>query len=114
MPPTPTVRHLRRDLTVVATLTRTRDIKGQKQLNEPGQGNLTMQNDDPQLAAIGDDDIIQYLLDGTVVFAWTVRRRERTTLDTREASAQATVLSGPGVLALLDEALVYPSRAPAS
>jgi hypothetical protein len=109
--PALTARLVRRsDLAaVVATLALSHTRHWQDQLNEPGSGALTLQADDPAHGLVVDGDIVQFLLDGTVVFGFIVRSRDHTATDPAEAVGQASALSGPGLLAVLDEAVVYPS-----
>jgi hypothetical protein len=103
-----TVRILRGPtLAFVADLPLSRDRRWQDQLNQPGSGSIVLQNDDPALPAILDGDVAQFLLDGVVVFAFIVRSRETATI-AETPDEQTTELAGPGVLAVLDRALVYP------
>jgi hypothetical protein len=105
-----TARVVRRaDMGVVTDLPLSRERHWLDQLNEPGSGSVIVQADDPALAAVADGDVVQFLLDGTVAFAYLVRAREHVAIDPSEASGQITTLSGPGLLAVLDEAVVYPS-----
>lgn len=96
--------------TVIATLPLSRQRHWLDQLNEPGSGSIVVQNDDPALASINDGDVIQFLLDGEVVYAFVVRTRDHVAEDPNGAAARITTLSGPGLLGVLDEAVVYPSR----
>lgn len=95
------------DLAEVADLPLSRERRWQDQLNEPGSGGIVLQNDDPALGLVRDEDVVQFMLDGQVVFGFIVRSREaRTVADTPDQ--ETTALAGPGVLAVLDKALVYP------
>lgn len=105
-----TARVVRRaDMTVATDLPLSRERHWLDQLNEPGSGSVILHADDPALADVDDGDVIQFLLDGTVAFAFLVRAREHVAIDPNEASGRITTLSGPGLLAVLDEAVVYPS-----
>jgi hypothetical protein len=105
-----TARLVRRaDLhTVVTELPLSRERHWLDQLNEPGSGSVILQADDVALGAVLDGDVIQFLLDGSVAFAYLVRTRTHVAIDPNEADGQITTLEGPGLLAVLDEAVVYP------
>jgi hypothetical protein len=94
-------------LAFVTDLPLAREKRWQDQLNQPGSGSVVLQNDDPALPAILDGDVIQFRLDGVVVFAFIVRSRETATI-AETPDQQTTELAGPGILAVLDRALVYP------
>lgn len=82
----------------------------QDQLNEAGSGEVALTNDDPVLALVGTDDMVRFELYGTAAFTFLVRERETVTLDPGEEHEQVTTFTGPGHLAVLEEAVVYPSR----
>jgi hypothetical protein len=99
------------DLAVpVADFERARDRRWQEQLNEAGSGSLVVQNDDPDLAEVQDGDVVRFELYGWAAFSMLIRERDQITVDPSEEAGQATTLSGPGTLARLDTAVVYPSR----
>lgn len=101
-------------VTSVVNLDRSFARRWQDQLNEPGSGSIELLNADADLSSIADGDIVRFTLYGWAAFAMIVREREQTTIAEGEESAQRTKLSGPGHLATLDTALVYPSRGVAS
>lgn len=82
------------------------------QLNEPGGASLVLANDDPDLGAVGFNDTVLFEVDGLGVFTMLVREINSTTVSPNEEAGQLTTLSGPGSLAVLEEALVFPSRGP--
>jgi hypothetical protein len=94
----------------VAHLTGAYGRQWQDQLNEPGTGTVVLANDDPGLANVALGDVVRFELYGWAAFAMLVRGTDRVSLDVAEELAEATTVTGPGVLALLDTALVYPSR----
>jgi len=94
-------------LAVVADLPLSHSRKWQDPLNEPGTGEIILQNDDPALALVQDGDVVQFVLDGAVAFAFLVRSRDSTTV-AETPDQQTTAVAGPGVLAVLDRAVVYP------
>jgi hypothetical protein len=93
-----TARLVRRaDLhTVVTELPLSRERHWLDQLNEPGSGSVILQADDVALGAVLDGDVIQFLLDGSVAFAYLVRTRTHVAIDPNEAAGQITTLEGPG------------------
>lgn len=82
----------------------------QERLNEPGTGAVVLANDDPTLAQVSPGDVLRFSLDGAPAFAVVVRSLDRVARAEQEESAQVTTVAGAGLLALLDGALVYPSR----
>jgi hypothetical protein len=81
-------------------------------IDDPGSGSLTLWNDDPALAWIEPNQIVQVLLFGEVVFAWLIETKRTTLIDLGEESVEATELSGAGVDKILDRGRVYPSLGP--
>lgn len=99
------------DLTAeVAVLDQSYGRRWQDQLNEAGSASVIVQNDDPALALIDDGDVLRFELEGWAAFACLIRERDQVTVAGGEEAAQATTLAGPGTLALLDTAVVYPAR----
>lgn len=80
------------------------------QLNEPGSAEVTVANDDADYAELQTGDLIRFDLFGRACFTMVYRDRHQVTISPDEEVDEATKISGPGVLALLDESLVYPSR----
>jgi hypothetical protein len=80
------------------------------QLNEPGTGTLQLTNTDPILGDLGINQIVRFILYGEVVFAFIIEQIERVLVDPGEESSQLTTLSGRGISAFLEWALVYPAR----
>jgi hypothetical protein len=95
--------------TVIAELPLSTARRWQEQLNEPGSGELVLHHDDPATHTILAGDVIQFLIDDVVRFAFIVRNIAADTI-AATPDGQAAVYSGPGLLAALDDALVYPSR----
>lgn len=79
-------------------------------LNDIGSGELTLKNDDPDLALIQFGDIVRFTRRGYAAFAAVITDDLAVIIDPNEEAGQATVLSGPGHLAIIDEARVYPAR----
>lgn len=82
----------------------------QDELNEPGSASCQLLNDDPDLAFLEHSDVIRFTINGYAAFTWLVREIEQLTIAQGEEHDQVTTLSGPGHVAIFDEALVYPSR----
>lgn len=110
--------------TPVLTIEDARNVKFQDQLNEPGSGELTVQNlvadpDDPGgspmiphplIEALEDDDIIVAEVKGYRTWAMVAHKRNRTSISPQEEAGETTVISGEGHLSILAEADVYPRR----
>lgn len=85
-----------------------RDRQWLDQLNDVGQGSFTVLAADPDLADFTFDDIIRMRLDGTDRFAFLVEQMVKRTLDPGEEASQTITVSGRGVLAILEDAPIYP------
>lgn len=81
----------------------------QEQLNDAGVGSLNLQNDDPDVAGIGYAKIVTFSLDAAEVFSVLVERVERTTIAIGEEQEEVTVVSGRGLLAVFEEAIIEPA-----
>lgn len=100
----------RSDWSIKATLDQTWDRTWENQLNEPGAGELRIDNTDPDLALIDDDDLIRFELHGSADIVIMPNDIDRQTIAEAEEVDEATTIRGPGHLAVLEEAVVYPSR----
>lgn len=78
--------------------------------DEAGSGSFTIDNEDPLYDLVALDDVVRFVLHGRAVFGILVDEIVSKTIDENEEIAQTTTFSGPGVLSMLEEALVYPSR----
>lgn len=105
-----TVTHRYGNLRVV--LDQCKSPTWQDTLSEPGAGSLVLGNDDLDLDAITEAAIILFELWGTAVFTMLPRQLERATVPNTEEKGSLTTVTGPGHLAILEEAIVYPSRGP--
>jgi len=105
-----TLRHRYDPWAAVVEFDQGKDYRWQDQLNEAGAGSLVLANDDPDLALVQAGDVVLFEVEGFGAFTLLVREIDRTTIATGEEAAQLSTLSGPGGLAYLEEALVYPSR----
>lgn len=99
------------DLTApVAVLAGAASATFQERLNEAGTGSCVLANDDAALSLVAPGDVLRFDLDGRPAFSVIVRSLDRVSLDENGEVAQVTTLGGAGLLAVLDEAVVYPSR----
>lgn len=104
-----TVELLARDtLAVKATLDESRDRQWQEVFNDVGNGKVTLQNDDPDLALVEYGDYVRFLLDGVARFAIVVEAITRTDIAAGEEVDEATVISGRGAIAVLENVVIYP------
>lgn len=96
--------------TPVATLTDAKAPKFRDVLNDTGTGSVVLQNTDIHLTGLLSDDVLRFELYGFAVMAIIAAQRETVAISPKEEVAEETTLSGPGTVARLAEALVYPSR----
>lgn len=95
---------------VVAVLDQCKDPKWQDTLSEPGAASVVFANDDLDLGLLDQACVILFELYGRACFTMLPRQLERTVISAGEESDALTTVSGPGNLARLEEAIVYPSR----
>jgi hypothetical protein len=82
-------------------------VKIQLTENDTGNGSFQVVNAD--VGAIDVEDVIRVWLDGNLIFVFLVEQIARATIAPGEESAQVTKVSGRGLLALLDDTVVYPA-----
>lgn len=95
--------------TLVVELDQSFDRTWQDQLNETGSGSLKILNDDPDYSSIQMGDVIRYELQGFAAFSMLARDWQIDTLVQGEEADELTTIQGPGIVSVLDEAVVYPS-----
>lgn len=93
--------------TELATL-QAKDMGWTDQANDVGSGQLSLRMDDPDVEHLAYDNIVQFLLDGEPAFAWVIEARDQHTIAPGEAAEQRVMVSGRGLLSLLDRARVLP------
>jgi hypothetical protein len=81
-------------------------------LNDAGTASLVIPNEDPQSTAVNIGDVIRMEDDGWATFSWLVKEIERVQVARGEEAEQVTTISGPGLLAILGEAIIYPWGGP--
>lgn len=94
----------------IAELDMTFARQWQDQLNENGTGEFDISLDDPDVAAITDDMVVRFDLYDFAAFTWLPRDRESRLIAEAEEHDQTAHISGPGHIAVFEEALVYPAR----
>lgn len=104
------VLHPDNPTTIVATLDQAHSLRWLDQLNEAGSGSIVLQNDDPDLAAIVDGDLIRFEHYGYAAMCVIAQDITRVELAEGEEHDQTTTITGPGHLALLEQSRVYPAR----
>lgn len=80
----------------------------QDQLNDAGSGQLSLQNDDPDLADCGLRRIVRFDLDDEPAFAMIIESKRRQSTAAGEEADENTDLTGRGTLALWERMVVYP------
>ena len=95
---------------VQATLASSYDERWIDQLNDAGSGSIVLDNDDEDLGDFGEGDMIRFDVHGQPAMMILAREFNQTTVAGDEEYGEATTISGPGHMAVLDEAVVYPSR----
>jgi hypothetical protein len=84
--------------------------KFQDQINEVGSGSVVLLNDDPQLPLLNANRALTFSLAGRSMYSILVETDDMTQVAEGEEAAQETVFAGRGNIALLQDAVVYPSR----
>lgn len=98
----------RADLSLKSTLPESWGRTWQEVLNDTGNGRLTLQNDDPDLALVEYGDYVRFSLDGAAVFAIVVEAMDRTDIAQGEEVDEVTVISGRGAVAILESVVIEP------
>lgn len=101
----------RHDPARVTNVTSGKGFTWQDTLNEAGAASFVVPNDDVALfAELHSSTFVLFEAYGFAAFTMLARELNRTVIAQGEESAQLTTVSGPGTLAVLEEALVFPSR----
>jgi hypothetical protein len=80
----------------------------QEQLADPGSFQFRVPRD--TFAGIDFDDVVRFKVNGLVAFQGIVEQLDHVALSSGEEADQSVTVSGRGALALLEQAVVYPSR----
>lgn len=105
-----TVKTYSRAGSLLATLDESHTRRFLDQIDDTGTFSLVLQNDDADLTNAGFDRIVRFEVAGQARFSGVIQNREIVTYAPGESHDEVTTLSGPGALAVLGEARVYPSR----
>jgi len=95
-------------LSVLGTLDDARTTQWQEVVNDAGSGSVLLQNDDPDLALATFSRLLRFDLDGQAVFMAAIENRNVVEISQSEEVEEATEVGGRGLLALWDDAVVYP------
>jgi len=98
--------------TQIIALTKANQRGWRDELKEVGSGQIFIPESSPDLVAAptlkDKGNIIRYALDDTDEFAWIIEKRELVLASSEEKAGNGWRLSGRGVIALLEKALVWP------
>jgi hypothetical protein len=96
--------------TMLAVLSRRWGVQWQDSLNESGVGSVTVHADDPAAneTNLSEFNIIRFVYQGAVRFAWRIERRNLTVVGSGGEAARVYELSGRGLLSLISDARLYP------
>ena len=94
--------------TLLATLPYAFDHRWQEVLNDCGTWSLSIGTDDAALSSATYGTVVRFLVDGEPAFAGVVEQRELRIVARGEEVDQVVELSGRGLLARWEDAVVYP------
>lgn len=97
--------------TFVRTLTRDFDRQWLDDRDDVGSGRVTVPVGSSDEDELTDGRIVKCRVDGTDRFAWLVEQADKTSAGPGRQSDRVTTVSGRGLLALLERAVVYPELA---
>lgn len=95
-------------LTVLETLDEAKAKKWREIVSAHGTGSCVLQNDDADLAATLGGRLLRFELDGRAVFLASIEKRSQVVISPAEGPAEATEVGGRGIMALWEDAVVYP------
>ncbi len=79
-----------------------------------GSGTLSVQYDDPDVAQLSGERMIRWKINGRPATQTLIETVVRRTINSDEEAGQTVVASGRNIVAILEEAVVYPTRGPAT
>lgn len=77
-------------------------------MSDLGSGQITVDNDDPDLAYLAVDNHIRFKIADQYAFTFTIAERRNTVVDRNEELGQGLMVGGPGIISDLRTATVYP------
>lgn len=93
---------------LVASLTESFDRRFQDTVSEVGSGTLSVLLNNANAAALTIGRHVRFLIDDEPVFTFRIDRRDVTRVSSREDVDQVVVVSGRGIVADWNDAVVYP------
>jgi hypothetical protein len=96
------------DTTLLASLTHDRNRKWKDTLSEVGTWSLDLLARDTEAAYLLPDRIVRFELDGVVRYGGVIAQPDRKSIDQAEEVGELLNVTGAGLLAVLDRAIVYP------
>lgn len=100
--------------TVITDLPRSKARSFRDAPSSVGSGTLQVMADDPDVASLDGDRILRWKIDGRPATQTLVEKLDRRTVAVGEEAEQYVTVSGRSLVAILEEAVVYPSRGPAT
>ena len=94
---------------VLSTLDGSHDRNFQDQLSDTGSGQLVVDNDDPDAAALTIDRLVRFKIANVPAWCMLIEQRQITAATEGEEHDEVTVVSGRGHLAVMEEGVVYPT-----
>jgi hypothetical protein len=77
-------------------------------IGDTGSGTAVVMNDDPDLAFVDYTRVLRFEVDGLAEFASIIEGKRKVVVAREEEAGQATAALGRGLLAALENAIVYP------
>lgn len=100
--------------TVIASLENSMTRSFQDVPSGIGSGTVEIMNTDPQISTINEERAIRFRVKGRAAAQMLIEVLTRATRAQGEEAEQSTVVTGRSIVAILEEAVVYPSRGPAT
>jgi nucleoid-associated protein YgaU len=99
---------------VIATLSNSLSRSFQDVPSGVGSGTVEIMNTDPQLALLNEELALRFRIKGRLASQMLVEVLARATRAQGEEAAQSTIVSGRSIVSILEEAVTYPGRGPAT
>lgn len=100
--------------TVIDSLENTMSRSFQDVPSGVGSGTVEIMNTDPQLALLNEELALRFRIRGRYAAQMLIEVLTRTTRHQEEEARQSTVITGRSIAAILEEAVVFPGRGPAT
>lgn len=99
---------------VIATLDNSMSRSFQDVPSGIGSGTVEIMNTDPQLSLLSEELALRFRIKGRAASQMLVEVLTRATRAQGEEAEQSTIVTGRSIVAILEEAVVYPGRGPAT